>query len=310
MMSKTQNAAERLQGRTREAKGRYFYLWLTPALAEALFAHNYEDNRNLKPGAIATYSRSQKNKEWSHQTGQALKCHGDWDAPDMVLMDGQNRLTACMGSGESFWIEVIDRLPLSAFNYIDRNVTRRTSDVLKTKRFKNPHYLAAMGKILVLYQKGTIRSMYNMSKNRILGGATDDEILEYVENNHDLLLNAFHDVKNNISNTGVSHHISGLAPAYYLFRRLSVEHAENILMWLRTGKGMTPNNPVYVMRDVLLDCGRGKRGTKYRNYEIFIMMVATWNALVTRKWTSISTRKDLTDCLYLDNLPASIMRPS
>jgi len=97
---------------------------ITPEIAEEYLQRNIENNRKIKPKAIANYARDIKTGKWqlSHQ-GIAFNQSGN-------LIDGQNRLRAIIKAGIPTEIYVTYDVP-DETTIQDRGVPRSTSDVLR-----------------------------------------------------------------------------------------------------------------------------------------------------------------------------------
>lgn len=100
------------------------YTLITPELAEKLLERNW-NNRKAKPLMITQYARDMKNGKW------------DADASDLKfaltgeLLDGQNRLMACIQAGVPFPTLVRFGLQPQAKAHIDTGAKRTIADALK-----------------------------------------------------------------------------------------------------------------------------------------------------------------------------------
>jgi len=97
---------------------------ITPALAKDLLERN-TNNRRPKLRSIGQYARDMEAGKW------------DPDASDLKfsrtgeLIDGQNRLLACLQAGKSFPTLIRTGLSLSAKAHVDTGVKRTVADMLK-----------------------------------------------------------------------------------------------------------------------------------------------------------------------------------
>jgi hypothetical protein len=115
---------------------------VAPALAELLLLSNHDNQRGLKLYSIESYMLAMSSDLWSSSNGEFVKFNSRGE-----LIDGQNRLTACVRSGETIYMMFIVGLPLDALKSIDNGVSRSLGDVLrvtgKTKYRLNTHSVAA-----------------------------------------------------------------------------------------------------------------------------------------------------------------------
>jgi hypothetical protein len=93
-----------------------------PRRAEKLLENN-SGNRNPKPNAIARYARYMKQRMWM-LTGQPIII-----SDTGRLLDGQNRLFACIKSGIAFETVVVYGISDKAFKAMDQNVVRTKADI-------------------------------------------------------------------------------------------------------------------------------------------------------------------------------------
>jgi hypothetical protein len=110
---------------------------ITPDLAESWLKLNL-NNRRLRESAIAKYRKDMASGDWAF-TGEAIVFSGDG-----VLINGQNRLTACQREGASFVSLVIWGVDSLAFRAMDKGVPRGTGDMFGIDKMKNPDALAAL----------------------------------------------------------------------------------------------------------------------------------------------------------------------
>ena len=98
--------------------------WITPAMAKYLLDKYNLVNRPEKPGKIGEYSKSMQAKGW-RLTGDNLKF-----SDRGLLRDGQNRLRACVESGQRFQTHIVFGVPDDFFAFMDQGKNRDGSDLL------------------------------------------------------------------------------------------------------------------------------------------------------------------------------------
>ena len=116
---------------------------MTPTKAKELLECN---TRNRKPSdlVVSLYARDMAANNF-HLTGSSI-CVSDTG----VLIDGQQRLMACVKSGKPFWTILVEDLPEEAILTIDSGKKRTYGDRLKINGYENYNGIAASVKMLAL----------------------------------------------------------------------------------------------------------------------------------------------------------------
>lgn len=110
---------------------------IDPASAEVLLEERNEGNRPPKPGKVQQFASDMSSKRWG-VTGDTLKF-----APDGRLLDGQNRLAACVRANKPFTTHVVFNIDPSLFGRMDIGKPRNPADVLHIAGYKYASTLAA-----------------------------------------------------------------------------------------------------------------------------------------------------------------------
>ncbi len=95
---------------------------ITPAMAEEMLVYN-TDNRPLSAATVKKYKGEIERGRWM-QTGVPIIF-----STTARLLDGQNRLNACVEAGKSFVNDVRFGITDEAFAFIDRGKTRTAADI-------------------------------------------------------------------------------------------------------------------------------------------------------------------------------------
>jgi hypothetical protein len=109
---------------------------ITPKMAKALLEKFNLGNRPKKEANIARYVRHMLNGTWG-LTGDTIKF-----SDKQLLRDGQNRLIACLRSGETFTTHVVFGIDDSLFDVMDQGKNRDGADVLAIAKYANTTTLA------------------------------------------------------------------------------------------------------------------------------------------------------------------------
>lgn len=162
-------------------KGNYLTL-ITPDLAKDLLERN-SNNRKPKARAIGQYRRDMEAGRW------------DPDASDIKfartgeLLDGQNRLIACVEAGVPFPTLVRTGLSVHSRSHVDTGVKRTVADMLRMELgiTDNPTTIGAAVLLRVRYEDRVLNHQGKRSINVSAGGRpaqnmvlTHDEYLVYL----------------------------------------------------------------------------------------------------------------------------------
>lgn len=110
---------------------------IDPASAELLLAERNQGNRPPKPNKVQQFASDMSSKRWG-LTGDTIKF-----APDGRLLDGQNRLAACVRANKSFTTHVVFNIDPALFGRMDIGKPRNPADVLHIAGYKYASTLAA-----------------------------------------------------------------------------------------------------------------------------------------------------------------------
>lgn len=110
---------------------------VTPEIALHILDEYNVNNRNKKPRRIVAYRKEMETGRWGI-TGDSIKFS---DANRLV--DGQNRLSACVEYGSAFDTVVVFGVAQEMFDRIDGGMPRSAGDIMKIREFKEPAAYAA-----------------------------------------------------------------------------------------------------------------------------------------------------------------------
>ncbi len=135
---------------------------IMPAMASAILAAYNTENRSLKPRKIRAIVGALRNEEWL-VTGETIKFSST------RLLDGQNRLTACVESHTPIRTHVVFGIPDAAFAIIDTGAPRTPGDVLYIAGIHDPHTIAHIVRWMYTLESAPgLRSRLDLSPNSIL----------------------------------------------------------------------------------------------------------------------------------------------
>jgi hypothetical protein len=112
-------------------------LSIDPKSAEQILRDRNTGNRPRKPNKVEQFASDMAAGRWG-VTGDTLKF-----APDGRLLDGQNRLAACVRAGRSFRTHVVFGVDSKLFPRMDIGKPRNAADILHIAGFQYASTLAA-----------------------------------------------------------------------------------------------------------------------------------------------------------------------
>lgn len=110
---------------------------IDPTAAEQILAERNNGNRPAKPNKVQQFSADMDNNHWG-LTGDTIKFGSDGR-----LLDGQNRLSACVRSGQPFKTHVVFGIDPQLFGRMDIGKPRNAADILHIAGYKYASTLAA-----------------------------------------------------------------------------------------------------------------------------------------------------------------------
>lgn len=111
-------------------------VWITPERAKDLLELN-TNNRRINSKKVAQYVRDMNNNNFEYNG------HTICISKTNVLLDGQQRLTACVQSGKPFWSILVQGLDDAVMATIDSGRSRVYADRLKIRGIPNATAVAA-----------------------------------------------------------------------------------------------------------------------------------------------------------------------
>lgn len=122
-----------------------FYTLVTPQTAAELMSRN-QHNRGIKQLKIDQYARDMAAGKW-HPDASDLKFSAEG-----ILLDGQNRLLACIQADVPFATLVRTGLDAEAQDHVDTGAVRTLADVFKMHGVSDPNNVAAAISLRARYQ--------------------------------------------------------------------------------------------------------------------------------------------------------------
>lgn len=205
---------------------------VTPAIAEAMLAHN-TNNRKPRKSRIDAYARDMEAGDWQ-ENGDAI-CF-DYDGN---LIDGQHRLHARVASGTSGWMLIVRNLRPTAQDTKDDGAKRTMSDTFGFHGVANQTTAAAVVRRVLMWQNG-VRSnsgghIVPTKAEQLEAWRTDSTLRSSVEATVQIGKKAV-----------LPPSVVGLT--WWLFSQISTEDCAAFWYGLSTGANLQPGSPILVLR--------------------------------------------------------------
>lgn len=222
---------------------------------------NQGPNRRLNKERVARLADAIRRGEWQ-MNGESIK----FDTAGKLL-DGQHRLAAIVEANIPVPMLVVRNLPRQVFHTIDIGQRRSLSQVLTMRGEHYATQLAALSNLLFVYAGGhdiVTRTHYT---------PTFEQALRFIDDNPEVRASAAMGAR-------IGQHLKcsilAMGFCHFLFDRLAPNDSELFFNRLYSGAGMSPNDPILVLRNRLTKDGRGPK--RLTPIEQIAITVKSWNA--------------------------------
>lgn len=229
---------------------------ITPEMAKKWLKKN-TCNRPLRWKWVLFLAEQQSNGRWK-VNGDAIRF-----SHDGRLIDGQHRLYAIIESGVTIRSYVITGLDFEVFDTVDGGSKRTGGDILSILGEKNATTLAGALMYLKKYLSGSMTISTSMSPV---------EMEELLNENPDIRDSVKHCVKYRTKMFSTSL----MSALHYVFSYYDQEEADRFAEKLSTGVGLESGDPVYVLRERLMQNLISK--SKLPGGVVGALMIRAWNA--------------------------------
>lgn len=244
---------------------------ITPTRAQKYLGRNYEYNRNKRTRVIDTYAKDMKQGMWRWHV-----------APPIVfdkegrLIDGQHRLEAIVRSGKTIKCYVVRGADEGDFKVIDSGIGRKAADGLK--KYSEATNLAVAARAYLNWDCGE-RRIFD-SNNSIRW--SNQDIIDYVES-HPIIHEYVKAAHRCYSKIGTP--IKMMSVFVRNIYEANAETAQGFMEALESGVGLRPQDPVYVVREQLLNESMKKRhdGYSYPSESAYCWLVKAFNDYASGK---------------------------
>lgn len=226
---------------------------VTPELAMKMLERN-TGNRTVNQDHVLTLAREMSLGRWK-LNGSTISIN------DERLIDGQHRLLAVVKSGVPIETIIVEGLPSGVFDTIDVGKKRTSSDTLSARGETHCKNLAAALAVVDRYVTGRVGKVVRYTNTEI-----EDLLSKYPEIRRSVRVCT--DTKKLVPK-------SVLTGCHYLFSRKDETDADRFVQHVISGSGITEEDPVYVLRERLLQNSLAK--AKLSGDYIMAITIKAWN---------------------------------
>ena len=227
---------------------------ITPAIARIMLERN-TGNRLVNQEHVRTLTREMLLGRWKFN-GDTICLNGD------RLIDGQHRLLAVVASGVTIETLVVEGLPSDVFDTKDIGKKRTAADTLSVRGETQCRNLAAALVVVDRYMTGRVGKKQTYTNTEV-----EDLLSKHPEARRSIRL---------CKETKKLIPLSVLAGAHYLFAKKDESLADIFVHQLISGSGISAGQPVYVLRERLLQNSMAK--ARLSPDYIFAITIKAWNA--------------------------------
>lgn len=238
---------------------------ITPDMAEELLALNTK-NRNVKQNNVKKLAHTLQMGHWE-LNGEAIKV-----AADGTILDGQHRLLACVKAGIPFDTLLIEGLPVSAQDTMDKGSRRSMADTFMLHGYAQPAKVATLIRAVIAAEKAGLRDAFAYNNGVAV---TEREALERAEREPHLI-DIAKITGSRFGSLGLTGKIAGLL--FYTFESIDAEDTQFFFNALLDPSELATNHPIYQLRVSLLKIVGNRNRSTANTVLIAALCIKAWNA--------------------------------
>lgn len=226
---------------------------ITPALAKSMLERN-TGNRTVNQDHVLMLAREMSLGRWK-LNGDTICMNGE------RMIDGQHRLLAVVKSGVTIETLVVEGLPSDVFNTKDIGKKRTAADTLSVLGENQCKSLAAALVVVDRYMTGRVGKQVRYTNTEI-----EDLLAKYPEVRRSVRVSW--ETKKLVAR-------SVLTGCHYLFAKKDESAADQFVQQLISGSGIIEGDPVYVLRERILQNSLAK--AKLSCDYLMAIIIKAWN---------------------------------
>lgn len=234
---------------------------ITPTVAQELLGRN-DHNRPLTKSRVASLASDMVSGRWV-MNGEAIKL-----AKDGTLLDGQHRLAAVVQANVPINMLVVRGLHEKAQETMDTGGKRTFSNQLTLRGETYSYQLAAVLRMVWLWR----HQGDSLTSAGFVRPPTNGELFELLEAYPEVRVQAPL-VNRLVRNANMPGQVAGLC--VWLLYRVDADDANAFFTALESGVGLQANDPIYVLRELLLR--RPVAGDRAAVRSLVAITIKAWN---------------------------------
>lgn len=238
---------------------------ITPDMAEELLALNTK-NRNVKQNNVKKLAHALQMGHWE-LNGEAIKV-----AADGTILDGQHRLLACVKAGIPFDTLLIEGLPVSAQDTMDKGSRRSMADTFMLHGYAQSAKVATLVRAVIAAEKAGLRDAFAYNSGVAV---TEREALERAER-EPRLVDIAKITGTRFGSLGLSGKVAGLL--FYTFESIDAEDTQFFFNALLDPSELATNHPIYQLRVSLLKMVGNRNRSTANTVLVAALCIKAWNA--------------------------------
>lgn len=243
---------------------------ITPQIARVILDRFNAHNRPTKPGKINEYAEAIEAGRW-WLTGDTIKF-----SDKGLLRDGQNRLMACVRSGQAFRTHIVFGIDDGAFVAMDRGKNRDGSDLLAISGYNNTRKMAAAVRWAHLIENGRAKQRDTLNP---------EEILDLANRRYKKVLPDWVSVATKIYSTN-GYPVGIVAGVLYNCSKVDQQLASEFGAALASGNLSGRFTPLRKMHEALAKIAAASSGRVHDVVRAAFLVIA-WNACVERRSATV-----------------------
>jgi len=179
--------------------------------------------------------------------------------------DGAHTARAIIATGKSVPRLIVRGLDEAAFQTIDKGAKRKLSDDLSLSGIECSRDVAAAARLAYALES-------KPGQQPSLKDNTDTEILDYIKENNEIIEFA----KLHGNERGLLLASSVISAFHFVFSKINKDLANTFIEKLINGANVEENDPVFLLRKVLIENITAKK--RYKKFHVLAFIIKTWNS--------------------------------
>lgn len=250
--------------------------FITPEVAKQMLGRGNRKNRKLSHGGVARLRSVMDRGEWMYDSTDAIGV-----ATDDGLVNGQHRLETIAEGDNGVWCLVARGVRPEIINVVDQGISRNLTQTLWIDgSFPDPGGVAQAVDWAYRMIGGFEKAMPVQRRPSV------PQLLTWLSA-HPQIVDSLEPARECHGKLGVR--VGMLAAYHYAFSCVDAQLADDFYGQLATGLEVSPNDPVYTLRERVLKSRSEVEAKQLKGWQIATFLVLAWEA--TRSGNAITQRQ-------------------